>query len=470
MSPVQPHDLYYIKYTDDFQSFVDISLIGIIIYVTTEIYIAFFRPTEEVNLSVVWCAMIIMYGISALSSIAINYLRTDEASLLYIFAGLSFILSLIVQLGDTKFFEFHLKDAFRNFTTTSLSLIQSHIDSQTATASTSQSTTGEKSTTTQKIYSQIKTYSTNELLFTISIAVVSGFIGAILFFPSFRLARLHFLCLKYSQGSKLKKFAYYLNFLFPLLVSMCWFRPSFSSTRGKHSNETNTTDETISETAKQFLNLVTVSNQTNSSSYFAELRQASSKAFVDVLTADNLRIYLVLIVFVLRLSLYTHYAQSYLNLAFELATSLRKSTTKLTNVKYMTTISSIYQYYGVVATQYVMPAFILLFLVFMLKTLGDFSWCGGVGFCNEFVDSVANYTSSLKSGYTSSPNILKTLETATFNITSGHNALNKIFTPLVLRSIVGYFTFWTASIWFIISCFGLLYYQYIDRQVVLLDS
>lgn len=467
MSPVLPHDLYYIKYTDDFQSFVDVSCIAILIYITTEIYMAFFRPVDEINLSVVWCSMVILYGIASLSSIALNYLRTSEASLLFVFASLSFILSMLVQLADTKFFDFNLKDAFRNLTTNAFDLIQANMDyrldlTNDATQK-SDSVTNKHSTTSQKIYSQLKTYSTNDLLFTCFIATLSAFIGALLFFPAFRLARLHFLCLKYSAGSKSKRFIYYLSFLLPLMVSLCWFKTNFASTI-KVSLESDQKSDNTSETVKQFLNLIKT-DQTNYS--FKKFKQHFSYCFLNILAANNLKIYLIISVFLLRVLLYRHYAQSYLNLAFELASSIRNQTAKLTNVKYMSTVSSIYQYYGVVASQYVIPLYILLFLSLLLKTLGGYTWCGNSVLCNEFVDSVAFYATSFRSNATSSTNILKKLETSHFNVTLGHSALNTIFTPFVLRSLIGYFTFWTCTIWFAISCFGLLYYQYIDRQVVI---
>ena len=220
-NPVQAYDLTLIKYTDDFQSFVDVSIIGILIYAATEIYAGFFHASasNEINLSMVWCSVIILYGVTALASIALNYLRSsDEASLLYIFASLSFILSLLIQLGDTKFFDFHLKDAFRNFTYTAHQLLD-QVTSQIVGAN----SPADKNS--DNIYSKLKHYSTNELLFTCFIAACSALIGALLFFPSFRLARLHFLCIKYSQESRFKVFLFYLNFLLPLFVSLCWFRP-----------------------------------------------------------------------------------------------------------------------------------------------------------------------------------------------------------------------------------------------------
>ena len=80
---VQPHDLYYIKYTDDLQSFIDISFIALFIYASTEVYIAFVRPVDEVNLSVVWCGMALAYGFVSLGSIAVNYLKSDEGKIFF---------------------------------------------------------------------------------------------------------------------------------------------------------------------------------------------------------------------------------------------------------------------------------------------------------------------------------------------------------------------------------------------------
>ncbi len=181
-APINYADLYYIKYSDDLQSFIDISCIALFIYATTEVYIAFVKPTDEINLSVVWCGMALAYGFSNLSTIAYNYIWTDEGALLYLFAGFSFMISLIFQLADTKFLDFNLKEAFHNVTTNTLDLLQAHISSLNRTGEEGQAE--ESTSTKQYIFTQLKTYSTNDILFTCFIATISGFIGAILFFPS----------------------------------------------------------------------------------------------------------------------------------------------------------------------------------------------------------------------------------------------------------------------------------------------
>lgn len=173
------------------------------------------------------------------------------------FAALSFMISMLVQLGDTRFFDFNLKDAFHNVTGNTMNLIQAAIDANNETESTG-------SQTKQYIYNQIKTYSTNDILFSCFIATISGLIGSILFFPSFRLARLHFLCLKHANGSSFKRLLFYLNFLMPLTISLCWVKSGVS-----HSplNSTNLTSNLTEEekVQAQFLSAIIpeVVNATN---------------------------------------------------------------------------------------------------------------------------------------------------------------------------------------------------------------
>lgn len=223
--------------------------------------------------------------------------------------------------------------------------------------------------------------------------------------------------------------------------------------------------------------MVTSTTTTNDRiSYLKQIQTQFSMLFLGLILSANLKLYLIISLVTLRLVLYRHYAQSYLNLAFEMAAAMRKHSQRITSTKYMKTISSVYQYYGVVASQYVIPLFVLLFLVFLLKTLGDFSWCGDWQACNRVVDDMhefvkwmrPNMTATATSGtFTSS--ILKKFESDNFNVTRGHSVLNQIFTPMVFRSLIGYFTFWMCSIWFGISCFGLVYYQYIDKQFIVDD-
>lgn len=276
-SPVSTEELLYLKHSDDLMGFVDISCTALIIYFVTEIYVGFVQPKDEVNLSVVWCLMALIYGCVTLGTIAYNYLFSDEGILLYMCAGFSFVLALLVQLADTKFLDFQLKAAYQSITTHSLQLLHTHIN-QT-------NTTSYAGFDQQYFLSQLKIYSSSDILFTCFIALTSAFIGALLFFPSFRLARLHFLCLKYSNESRFMRAVYYINFLMPLLVALCWLKTSSSLDLSLANNATLDSNDKEA-TASQFIAAVT-----HDSSHEIQNSTYTAKQFVEnLMLAHNLKV------------------------------------------------------------------------------------------------------------------------------------------------------------------------------------
>lgn len=70
------------------------------------------------------------------------------------------------------------------------------------------------------------------------------------------------------------------------------------------------------------------------------------------------------------------YLQSYLNLAFDRIEDMKREAGRITNSELQRKISSIFYYLCVVTLQYVAPIIMCLFLAFMYKTLGGYSWIG----------------------------------------------------------------------------------------------
>lgn len=297
VAQVNETDLVYIKFADDFQSFIDVSLITLFIYATTEVYYALFQPTNEINLSILWLATILTYGLVTLSKITLNYMRSDEGSLVIIFAGLSFIVSLILQLTDKKLFDLNLKDAYTNLTQNFNELYKNYTNIFANAADSSNISTADNNNNSSSRYYN------NQLLYSCLVALLSGYIGALLVFPCLRLAKLHLLCLKNSSQSRFKTAALYVNFLFPLFISMLWFKvPQPSETEKK-----------------------------------------STKLMLYIFQSSSLKFSLIIVYFIIRTIFYRIYAQTYLNTALEQAALLRKRTMKLTNVKFQSTIISIYK-------------------------------------------------------------------------------------------------------------------------------
>lgn len=68
------------------------------------------------------------------------------------------------------------------------------------------------------------------------------------------------------------------------------------------------------------------------------------------------------------------YLQAYLNLAYDRIQEMKKEAGRITNTELQRKISSIFYYLCVVTLQYAAPIILCMFLAFMYKTLGGYSW------------------------------------------------------------------------------------------------
>ena len=91
---------------------------------------------------------------------------------------------------------------------------------------------------------------------------------------------------------------------------------------------------------------------------------------------ETMRLYLILAVLALRLSLMPSYLQSYLNKAYHRMEELKQEAGRISNVDLQRSVAFIFYYLCVVTIQYVAPMVLLLFLSLMYKTMGGGSWRG----------------------------------------------------------------------------------------------
>ena len=109
----------------------------------------------------------------------------------------------------------------------------------------------------------------------------------------------------------------------------------------------------------------------------------------------------------------------------------------------------------------------------MLKTLGDLSWCD-LDVCDSINKNIVSYlkyysivSDQQQAGTRQSFQLFKQFESSAFNsTTTTYLSIRSVFTSSILRSLIGYLTFWTCFTSFMVSCIGLLYYQYMDRSIV----
>jgi hypothetical protein len=405
-------DLPYIKYTTELQTFLDLTLVSAIIYAITEIYFGFFEYSKnELNLSIFWCAMIIAYGLGILTSITKEYLKTEEASLCVLFACVSFLLSMLIQFADMNLFEFNLNESYLKFSSNARLYINRQI------SMIRNSTSIDNLVNIEVVLVDQATNKHETLLFSCFMATLSAYLGTLLFYPSFRLAKIYLLNLKYCANMTGKKFLLVVNFMLPFFISITFVKVGST---------------------------------------------VSASTWATMLKSTHMQFALVALFACLRLALFKSHAQAYLNLAYEEICYLRKHTArrnKITNLQYQSKILSIFKYYGVCASQYLVPVYVLVFLMLIYKTLGGLNWCS-LSACKLLVDrffvhTTHDPTSNTKSG------IFKRLDSLTDTDLPAN-----LFPFAFVQSFFGFFIFWICTIWFLCSCFGILYYQYVDRSLV----
>lgn len=59
---VTTFDVIHLKYYTDYQWLMDFVVYSAIVYVVTEVYQAFFPLKDEVNLSMMWCTLVLVFA------------------------------------------------------------------------------------------------------------------------------------------------------------------------------------------------------------------------------------------------------------------------------------------------------------------------------------------------------------------------------------------------------------------------
>ncbi|XP_022693297.1 transmembrane protein 161B-like [Varroa jacobsoni] len=316
--PVTADDLSALQFYPEYQWLLDFMAYTTLLYGITEVYL-FMRPNlDEVNMSVLWCLLVVIFVVRTLLSLAKIYFRSEETSAersMCLVCGLTYLLiAMLILIVDEKWLEFGLRDAYDSFKT-SVTKFSEEISLETAGP-------------------------TSELIFKLSLAAWAGVVGALLVFPGIRFAQMHRDLLASDVIGPPGKMLVHLNFVFPLFVLMMWVTP----------------------VARE---------------YFTQ--RIFSGMSGPVMTPDQFeisRIMTIIIACVLRLWLFNRYMQAYMNVAQKKIRNLQKEAGRIQISEFRKTISSVFNYSCVVALQYVAPAVLLLFSVLLLKTLGDYSWAG----------------------------------------------------------------------------------------------
>uniref|UniRef100_A0A667Z3N8 Transmembrane protein 161B n=1 Tax=Myripristis murdjan TaxID=586833 RepID=A0A667Z3N8_9TELE len=183
-------DTLALHYFPEFQWLVDFTVAATVVYLITELYYSVAQPSGEMNISVVWCLLVLAFVIKTLFSLTAHYFKLEEGgerSLCITFAFFFFVKAMAILIVTENYLEFGLE-------------------------------TGEFSC---GLESQGPI---SKLTFKLILALLCSLIGAFLTFPGLRLAQMHLDALNLTTA-KVTQTLLHINFLSPLIMVLLWVKP-----------------------------------------------------------------------------------------------------------------------------------------------------------------------------------------------------------------------------------------------------
>ncbi|KAG4067776.1 hypothetical protein HA402_005548 [Bradysia odoriphaga] len=397
---ISPFDVVHLRYYTEYQWLVDFSLYAGIVYILSEIYHFYFPIKDEINLSMMWCLLVIFFSFKLLTSLTIQYFRSDESigeRSTCIVTGLTYLLiSMIILIVDENTLETGLEQAYTSFNRSASNFLEGQGVSSSGPAS--------------------------KIIVKFCIAVSCGIVGAIFTFPGLRMARMHWDSLKYCKENKIMQLLLNVSFALPFILVILWVKPL----------------------SRDYLT--------------GRVFSGMSGPLLTPNSFDTIRLLLVVFAVILRFSLMPVYLQAYLNLAYDRIQDMKKEAGRITNVELQKKIASIFYYLCVVTLQYVAPIIMCMYFALMYKTLGGYKWtdlyrtavlpddeCSATEFDSPVVDEVMDDADILT--------------TAKMSL----KGLKSVFTTEVYRGLFGFATWWSCFVWFAASSLGMVYQSYFSK-------
>ncbi|XP_062310336.1 transmembrane protein 161B [Osmerus eperlanus] len=391
-------DTLALHYFPEFQWLVDFTVAATLVYLITELYYALAQPSGEMNISVVWCLLVLAFVIKTLFSLTAHYFKLEEGgerSLCITFGFFFFVKAMVILIVTENYLEFGLEAGFANFSDSALQFLEK-----------------------QGMESQGPI---SKLTFKLILALLCSLIGAFLTFPGLRLAQMHLDALNLTTA-KVTQTLLHINFLSPLIMVLLWVKPI---------------------TKDYFLN--------------PTLGKDNAPLMTET-TYDTMRLWVVLLLCALRLGVMRQHLQAYLGLAQKGVEQMKKEAGRISTVDLQKMVARVFYYLCVIALQYMAPLVMLLHTTLLLKTLGGHSW--GV-YPEEDLPCPLEVNSDLDmgAGPTAPPSGLAGTSVAQLSVALG--GLRTVFSPLLFRGLLSFLTWWIAACLFSTSLFGLFYHQYL---------
>ncbi|XP_076240581.1 transmembrane protein 161-like emei [Calliopsis andreniformis] len=398
-------DVVHLKYYTEYQWLLDFSVYAGAVYVLTEIYNCLYPIKDEINLSMLWCSLVLGFAFKVLLSLWIEYFKGEESigeRSTCIVTGFAYLLiAMMILIVDEKNLEIGLDKAYASFNH-SASLF---LDNQGL------SSTGPASKIVVKFF----------------LALWCGLLGSLFTFPGLRVSKMHWDALRHYKDRKLLLLIANISYASPLLLISLWIKPI----------------------SRDYLTVRVFTGMNG------PLMTAS--AF------ESMRLIAVIVAVLLKLILMPIYLQSYLNLAVQRIENQKKEAGRITNVDLQKKIAAVFYYLCVVALQFVVPIIICLFFTFMYKTLGGYTWEGlikGTAVEECSVDESPKFVSSVTNKSDNERTVVQTAQD--FQLALG--SLKQIFTTDVYRGLLGLATWWSCFSLFATTAMGMFYQSYFSSM------
>uniref|UniRef100_A0A674GJL0 Transmembrane protein 161B n=1 Tax=Taeniopygia guttata TaxID=59729 RepID=A0A674GJL0_TAEGU len=348
---VTERDTIALHYFPEYQWLVDFTVAATVVYVVTEAYYCIMKPSQEMNISIVWCLLVLAFAVKVLFSLTTHYFKVEdggERSVCVTFGFFFFVKAMAILIVTENYLEFGLESGFSNFSESAMQFLEKQgLESQTL---------------------------------------------------------LH------------------INFLAPLFMVLLWVKPI-------------TKDYIMSPPlGKESIPLMSED------------------------TFDTIRLWIIILLCVLRLAMMRHHLQAYLNLAQKSVDQMKKEAGRISMVDLQKMVARVFYYLCVIALQYVAPLVMLLHTTLLLKTLGNYSWGIYPGLNS---DTPVENSLLPNSVYSESPPPDGKMKVTVVQLTMALGSLKNIFTPLLFRGLLSFLTWWIAACLFSTSLFGLFYHQYL---------
>lgn len=396
-------DALVLRYFLEYQWFIDFSLYSTIIYLFTEGYYCLVDAQSEINIGVLWCLMTLLFSIKVLYTVMKHYFRSEEGgerSVCLTFAFFFLLIAMMVMIVREQYLEFGLEPGIDSICHNLEILLKPH--------------------GWQLSVPFIK------LGFKIALVALCSFLGACLTFPGLRLAQTHLDALKMTADRPMLQLLLHASFVSPVIVVLLWIRPI----------------------TRDFL-----------------LNAPMGKENVQIMSDSSyntFRLWCIVILCLLRLSLTRFHLQAYLGLASRWVEQMKREAGRISMLEIQCKISRIFCYLTVVALQYLAPIIFTLHCVLMMKFMGDYSW----GLYPETVGVTPVAESPTAPPITSSEEEedSEDVQIAVEQIMGVLGSFRNLFSSIFFRGLFGFLAWWVSVCQIVTSLFGLYFHQYLSAS------